>query len=130
MSTLRIFLLWLLGGLVIVPYAIYRLLFEATRDEYALLIVVPLFWIFGFWGVVGPLIMTVRVRRLFKALETAGSAAAVREAIEKHEAEEIVVDLIARENGLPKFVARRIYAGVRERIEAAAVAQAGTHPRL
>jgi hypothetical protein len=63
---------------VIVPYAIYRLLFDATREEYAFLIVVPLFWIFGFWGVVGPLLAVVRVRRLFQALETAGSAAAVR----------------------------------------------------
>jgi hypothetical protein len=106
---MRIFLLWILGGLIIVPYAVYRLLFEASRDEYAFLIVVPLFWIFGFWGVVGPLVIVVRVRRLFRALETAGSVAAVRDALEKHESEEIVVDLIARENGLPKFVARRIY---------------------
>jgi hypothetical protein len=120
MTTIRIFLLWVLGALLIVPYAIYRLLFDATRDEYAFLIVVPLFWIFGFWSVVGPLLMVVRVRRLFRALETAGSAAAVREALEKHEAEEIVVDLIARENGLPKFVARRLYAAVRARFDSEA----------
>lgn len=118
--TIRIVFLWILGGLVIVPYAIYRLLFDATRDEYAFLIVVPLFWIFGFWGVVGPLLMAVRVRRLFRALETAGSATAVREALERHEAEAIVVDLIARENGLPKFVARRLYAAVRARFESEA----------
>jgi hypothetical protein len=70
--------LHLFGGLVIVPHAIYRLLFDATREEYAFLIVVPLFWILSFWGVVGPLLVVVRVRRLFQALETAGSAAAVR----------------------------------------------------
>ena len=36
------------------------LLFQAQPDEYAFLIVFPLFWIFGFWGVVGPLFAAVR----------------------------------------------------------------------
>jgi hypothetical protein len=120
MATIRIFMLWVIGALLIVPYAIYRLLSDATRDEYAFLIVVPLFWIFGFWGVVAPLLMAVRVRRLFRALETAGSAPAVRDALENNEAEGIVVDLIARENGLPKFVARRLYAAVRARFDSEA----------
>lgn len=63
--------------------------------------------------------MVVRVRALFRALESAGDAAAVREALGQHDAEDIVVDVIARENGLPKFVARRLYRVVRERFEGA-----------
>lgn len=48
--------IWLLGFLTVVPYATYYLFFEAQREQYALLITLVLFWIFGYWSVVGPLI--------------------------------------------------------------------------
>jgi hypothetical protein len=32
------------------------MLFQAERSEYAFYIVLPLFWAFGFWGVVGTLL--------------------------------------------------------------------------
>lgn len=101
--TFRIFLLWIVGALLIVPYSVYRLFFYAQPDEYAFLIVMPLFWIFGFWGVVGPLIAALRVHRLMKALETAGNGNELREAFERHEGKEVIVDLIAEENRLPRF---------------------------
>jgi hypothetical protein len=31
-------------------------LFQVGRNEYAFYIVLPLFWVFGFWGVVGTLL--------------------------------------------------------------------------
>ena len=106
---LRIFILWMIGLCTIVPYSIYQLLFYAQSDEYAFLIVVPLFWIFGFWGVVGPLIAVVRIRRLMNALESAGSMDEIRLAYERNDGEAVIVDLIATENHLPKFLARIVY---------------------
>jgi hypothetical protein len=46
---IRITILWVLGLITIVPYSIHHLLYYAQRDEYALLITLVLFWIFGFW---------------------------------------------------------------------------------
>jgi hypothetical protein len=109
-------MLWVLGGLLIVPYSVYRLLFEAQRDEYAFLIVMPLFWIFGFWGVVGPMIAAWRIRRLMKALEMATDHNEIREAFERHEGREVIIDLIASENSLPRFLARILYNKVAERL--------------
>jgi hypothetical protein len=113
----RIFLLWILGGLLIVPYSIHRLLFYADRDEYAFLIVMPLFWIFGFWGVVGPMIAALRIHRIMKALESAGDANQVREAFERHDGREVIIDLIASENRLPRFIARMLYTKIAGKLE-------------
>jgi hypothetical protein len=62
---------WVVGLLTAVPYGAYYLLFEAQRDEYALLITLLLFWVFGYWGVVGPLIAAIKVRKVFRAIEQA-----------------------------------------------------------
>jgi hypothetical protein len=105
---LRITILWVLGLLTAVPYAIYRLLFIAPREEYAFLIVFPLFWIFGFWGVVAPLLMAVRVRRFFRALEQAPSREELQKMLHSGEAEDLAIELIATENRIPKFLARRL----------------------
>jgi hypothetical protein len=118
MTLLRIFVLWIIGLLTIVPYSIYQLLFYAERDEYAFLIVVPLFWIFGFWGVVGPLVAVVRIRRLMNALESAGSMTEIRQAYERNDGEEIIVDLIATENHVPRFLARIGYRYVLRQLQA------------
>jgi hypothetical protein len=105
---LRITILWVLGLLTAVPYAVYRLIFVAPREEYAFLIVFPLFWIFGFWSVVSPLLMAVRVRRFFRALEQAPSRAELRKMLHSGEAEDLAIELIASENRIPKFLARRL----------------------
>ncbi len=105
----RVFLLWAIGLVTIVPFAIYRLLFTAGRDEYAFLISVSLFWVFGFWSVMGPLIAAIRIRGVFKALETAQTRDEFRNALDAPEAREVLVDLIASENHLPKFLVRMGY---------------------
>ena len=64
---------WIVGLLTIVPYGTYYLLFEAQRDQYAFLITLVLFWILGFWGVIGPILAVIKIRRVFQAIERAKS---------------------------------------------------------
>jgi hypothetical protein len=92
-----------------VPYGIYYLLFHAQRDQYALLITLILFWIFGFWGVVGPIISAVKIRRVFKALEMIRSAEELRNHLQSPDSRDVAIDLIASENRIPRFLAKRIY---------------------
>lgn len=113
---IRIVILWLTGVIIIVPYCIYRLLYIAEPDEYAFLIVFPLFWIFGFWGVVGPMVGAFKVHKLIKAIEKAGSYSEVEKAYEENEGKEIVIDLIANENKIPRFMARWLYKKVEPRL--------------
>jgi len=113
----RVTLLWVTGLLTIVPYGIYELLFHARREDYALLITLVLFWIFGFWGVAGPLIAAWRVHRLFKALELAGSTEQLREILLSAESQEAAIDLLASENRLPRFLARRLYTSALRKLQ-------------
>lgn len=106
---IRIAILWVLGLVTIVPYAIYHLLFYAQRDEYALLITLVLFWIFGFWGVVGPILSVIKIRRVFKAIETAQSKEKLTEILSSKEAQEVAIDLIASENRIPRFLAKKLF---------------------
>jgi hypothetical protein len=112
----RIIILWVVGLITIVPYGIYYLLFHAQRDEYALLITMVLFWIFGFWGVVGPIVLVMKIRRVFKALESAQSKEKWKEIIHHQDSQDVAIDLIASENRIPKFLARRIYSMVIKKI--------------
>lgn len=108
-------IVWVLGLLTLVPYSIYHLLYYAQRSEYALLITLVLFWIFGFWGVVGPILTIIKVRRVFWALEMAQSKEKMEEILKSAEAQDAAVDLIASENHIPKFLAKKIYfAAVRK----------------
>ena len=121
---IRITAVWILGIVLLVPYAIYRLLFIAEPDEYAFLIVFPLFWVFGFWGVVGPIFAAVKGHRLMRALERAQDADSLRKAFDEHEGDEVVIELIATENRLPRWLARRIYHKVKPRLIELAAARA------
>jgi hypothetical protein len=103
-------ILWIVGLLTFVPYGTYYLLFQAPRDQYALLIGSILFWIFGYWSVVGPLLMIVKVRRVFRAIESAGSLGELGEALRSPDAKDVAIDLIASENRIPRFLASRVYA--------------------
>jgi hypothetical protein len=102
-------IVWVVGLVMFVPYAAWYLLFHASRDQYALLITFVFFWPFGYWGVVGPLIMAVKVRRVFRTIEAAGSSEALRSALTSPESREVAIDLIASENHIPRFVASRVY---------------------
>jgi hypothetical protein len=109
-------ILWVVGFLTFVPYGTYYLLLEAHRDQYAVLIASILFWIFGYWSLVGPLLMVVKVRRVFRAIETAGSRAQLEDVLKSPDAKDVAIDLIATEHHIPRFLASRVYALLIERM--------------
>ena len=123
---LRITLLWIVGLLTIVPYGTHQLLFVAERDQYALLITVVLFWIFGFWGVVTPLVAALKVRRVFRAFEEAQSRGQLAEALRSDDAREVAIELIASENRIPRFLAARVYQLLARGLEEAARREGAT----
>jgi hypothetical protein len=101
--------LWIAGLVTIVPYGTYYLLLHAARDEYAFLITLVLFWIFGYWGVVGPLLAALKVRAVFRAIEQAHIQGKLAEALSIKQTRELAIDLIAYENGIPRFLAAWVY---------------------
>jgi len=112
----RAILIWVIGLLTIVPYGTYYLFFEAPRDQYAILITLVLFWIFGYWGVVAPMLAALKARAVFRALEQAQSEGRLREALRAHETREVVVGLIASENHIPRFLAALVYRLLMKRL--------------
>ena len=113
-------LLWVAGLLTLVPYGTYYLFFEASRDQYALLITLILFWIFGYWGVVGPLLMVIKVRSVFRAMEFARSQDDLVRALGSPDAKDAAISLIATENHVPRFLAARVYDLLISRLSARA----------
>lgn len=108
--------LWILGLLTVVPYGTYYLLFEAPRDQYAPLIVGLLFWIFGYWGVVGPLLAALKVRVVFRAIELARSKDDLLRTLQTPEARDAAIDMIALDNHIPRFLAVRVYTLLVQRL--------------
>lgn len=106
---LRAALLWIAGLVTIVPFGTYYLFFHAQREQYAYLITLVLFWIFGYWSVVGPLVAAIKVRRVFRAIEQAAGKAELIKVLSSEEASEAAVELIASENHIPRFLAARVY---------------------
>jgi hypothetical protein len=107
---------WIAGVLVAVPYAAWHLLFYAPRERYAVLITFILFWIFGYWGVVAPLVMIVKVRSIWRRLEQATNQDERRRLLLSPESRHVAIDVIASETRLPKFLARRVYHRVVRRL--------------
>lgn len=100
---------WIVGLLTIVPYGTYYLLFEAQRDQYAFLITLVLFWILGFWGVIGPILAAIKIRRVFQAIERANSKDDLLARLRSPDSQAVVIDLIASENHIPRFLAVRVF---------------------
>ena len=98
--------IWVVGLFTLVPAATYYLFFHASRDQYALLITLVLFWIFGFWGVAGPVLAAVKVRRVFRALEAAKSREELLHIVRSPDARDAAIDFIASENHIPRFLPR------------------------
>lgn len=115
---LKATVLWVIGLLTVVPYGTYYLFFEASRDQYALLITLVLFWIFGYWGVMGPLLAALKVRAVFRAIEQARSRDDLVKTLQSPDAREVAIDFIARENHIPRFLASRVLGLLVERVEA------------
>lgn len=109
---------WIAGLLTIVPYGTYYLFYEAQREQYAFLIVMVLFWIFGYWGVAGPVLAAIKVRRVFRAIERAKSKEDLLAQLRSPEARDVAIDLIASENHVPRFLAARVVDLLASRLSA------------
>ena len=109
--------LWVIGLLTAVPYATWYLFFRADRSQYALLITFVLFWIFGYWGIAGPLLSLVKVRKVFRAIEHATSHAEVLAIVRSDEAKEVAIEHIASEDRIPRFLAARVVRLLAERLD-------------
>lgn len=107
---------WVVGLVTIVPYGTYYLFVHAQRDQYAFLITSILFWIFGYWSVVGPLLAAVKVRSVLRALEQAHANGRLTEALRSPETQAVAVDIIATENAIPRFLAAKVYRLLVERL--------------
>ena len=98
---------WILGLVLGIPYCLYYLAFEAAREQYALLITLILFWIFGYWAIAGPVITLVTVYRIKRTLDTMNGAD-FKALVLSEDGRESAVELVASDNGLPRFIARRV----------------------
>jgi hypothetical protein len=107
---------WIAGLLTAVPWATWYLLFDAPRDQYALLIVGILFWVFGYWSLVGPVLLLITGRSVMRELERARSTGEVIMTLESPTAREVAADFIAAETRIPRFVGRRVYDLVLRRV--------------
>jgi hypothetical protein len=118
-------LVWIAGLMTIVPYGTYYLFVHAQKEQYAFLITLVLFWIFGFWGVVGPILAALKARSVFRAIEQAQAEGRLAEALRSKETQDVAVELIASENRIPRFLAVKVY---RLLVEKLSMAQGSPHP--
>ena len=81
----------------------------ATTENLALVLVLPLAWTFGYWGVVGPLFVAWRIQRLPGLVESVAerrAAGAPPSPEQAQELEDTLVNLAAEENHLPERLVR------------------------
>jgi biopolymer transport protein ExbB/TolQ len=102
-------LIWVIGLVVGVPLAVYYLLFWARREEYALLIAFIIGWPFLYWSVVGPILLLLKARAVYRSLQQVTSLEDLRQKLSNGESEDEIVALIAGDNHIPKWLARRVY---------------------
>jgi hypothetical protein len=57
----------------------------------------------------GPLLTAYKIRQVFKALELAADGNELKCLLQSGGAEEVAIDLIAKENRIPKFLARKVF---------------------
>lgn len=105
--------LWLLviyiaGCLTLVPWCVWTLLTTATRDQYALLIVLPFAWVLSYWPMMGSLVAAWNIHRFMKKLDTLKTTEDIRQAFLAHGVDDAVIDMIARENRLPVWLVRKV----------------------
>jgi hypothetical protein len=104
---------WIVGLVVGIPLALYLLFFKAERDQYALLITFIIGWPTLYWPTVGPIIAALKVRRVFQKLTEATSGEEFAKRLADGESQDVVIDIIASENHIPKWLARRVFRRLR-----------------
>jgi hypothetical protein len=123
---IRALLVWIAGLLTVVPYSVYYLLVRAERDQYAALITFVLFWVFGYWGVVGPILAAIKARAVFRAIEDSRTQEQLAEVLRSSASRDVAIDFIASEHRIPRFLAETIYRRVAARVTVAMDSRRGT----
>ncbi len=104
--------IWAVGLFTLVPAAIYYLLFKAESSQLPLILFVG-FWIFGFWTFFVPLYKALRVRKLFKAIQSRDD---LRKLVETSDTKDVAVSMIVKELGVPEFIAEKAYDALAPKI--------------
>lgn len=102
---------YILGLVALVIWSIYGFVTGAPKDDWALMIVLPLAWAFSYWPMLGSLIMISRIRGLQRTLEGIGrelEAGNDPSPERMRELEDVGTHLAAHENRLPEFIVRPI----------------------
>jgi hypothetical protein len=112
-------LTYIVGLVALVVWSVHGFLTGAPREDWAIMIVLPLAWGSSYWPMLGSLVMIARVRGLQRTLE--GVAAELGAGIDPSpekllELEEVGTKLAARENRLPEFIVRPIFRRVLGRV--------------
>ena len=102
-------IVWVIGLVTAVPLAAYYLLFHAPREHYPWLIAFLIGWLFLYWPTVGPILMLLKLRCVYRGLRQVRCVDDLRLRLSDGETEDVIVDWIARENRIPRFLARRAY---------------------
>lgn len=113
-------LAYVLGAVAVVAWSAGHVVAgSVTRDNAALVIVLPFAWIFGYWGVVGPLVMVRRVWRLQARLEEYCQRRSLGLPADApvQELEDTLAQVAADESGLPRSWARGVVRRVLERAD-------------
>ena len=74
-------------------------------------IILPLAWTFGYFPILGPILLAVKTRGVMRTLDTIGArvrSGANPTAEQKKEMEDYLTTLAAQENGIPEFLARKL----------------------
>jgi hypothetical protein len=90
-------IVWVIGLVTGVPFAGYYLLFHARRDEYALLIIFLIGWPFLYWPTVGPILLLLKLRAVYRSLRQVSSVDELRRRLSEGETEDVIIAWIAGE---------------------------------
>jgi hypothetical protein len=104
-------LLYLAGLVALVVWSVHGFVTGAPKNDWALMIVLPIAWAFSYWPMLGSLLMIARIRGLQRTLE--GIATELNTGVDPspeklRELEEVGTELAARENRIPEFIVRPI----------------------
>lgn len=104
-------LLYAAGLVVLLIWSVHGFVTGAPKEDWALMIVLPMAWALSYWPMLGSLLMIARVRGLQRTLE--GIAAELYAGIDPspdkmRELEDVFTRLAAEENRLPEFLIRPI----------------------
>lgn len=105
------FLLWVIGCVAVPAWSLSHVIAGTVNSENAaLVIVLPFAWIFGYWGVVGPLLAAWKIWQLQSVLEEhcRRKAAGLDTSTTEGDVEDALTLLATQENPIPEKWARRL----------------------